>query len=263
MMILRSIKNLGLRIASALAGFFVWAWRSLFGEPLSLKEKAIAVGLLDSKCLPNFPTLIDETLYTLPAEIKNIKEEILNTDVLTIGEEVNKQIDKASKIHPCKVLSNVKNTYALGAAGGVATRAQKETQRDEAFTAKYKNSPGIEGWVSQVLSCRAKFAGLYNHIDDLKNTEGYIDLIIFNRLAIAVAYLIEVQEALKLAKEKYMPALNYTVKEAPITESHKKIKDNDYHTTAGAVAFFGQSSKKASKAEGIAEILHLVPPVRA
>lgn len=293
-MILNKIYNFALFIASAIAGFFIavtfWTISKafklhfrLFGkpwQPVTLKEKGMTAGLINRHGSPIPPALIDEDDFHLTQEQIELGEELKEkTHLENPGQKADKLIALAAKIHPCEVIENVKKSYAMGSVNGSACRSQEDLVKDEAFSRDYQGKKTIQGWTAEVLNCRAKYAAAFNHCDDLNNTEGLHDLLKFNRIASAIGYYLELEEALKNAKERFIYAINtiaegvkyrVAVDKDLVTSSGnilffsqgQKIKTNDKkpvikdisHPKAGDLAFFGgQALKKANEAEGIAE----------
>ena len=292
-MILNKIYNFGIRIASAIAGFFIsvtfWtlskAFRlhfRLFGKPLApvtLKEKGMTAGFINSRGQPR-DICIDENDFSLTEEQLALMEEVKQKNHLETAEQETKKLTAlAAIIYPCEAISGIKKSYALGAVNGVACRSHEDYLKDKDFQEEHEGKETVQAWVSHVIDCHAKYAAASNHCDDLNNTQDLPEILKFSRTAIAIHIFIELEEALKNAKKKFIHAINTVAEEVKyrvaadkdlVTSTGnilffskgQKIKTNDKkpviqdiaHPKAGDLAFFGgQALKKANEAEGIAE----------
>jgi len=226
-------------------------------KPLSLIDAAKAAGVLNEQLQNNPPEFTEEGEITLTAAHHELLKRLNEIDLAGLGEEVDNLIKQTSKIYPCEILRDVKKAYPLGAVGGGAARSQAETARDGAFKTQYENSNGIMRLICLVSECRANYAGLFNHVDDLANTQGYSDLIKFIRLGNALVFLVELEKAIKAAKEKYEEIVKLPIFFAP--KPIKQSKDNDYYSVTGDVLFLHEA-KKSRQLKGLSQAAEMAEP---
>lgn len=215
--------------------------------------KGIAAGIVDSKGIP-IVTVQEETDVKLTPVHQAVLDAILSWNIRPISERVNAIVETAKKINPCDILNNLPIAYPLGAADGVAVRALDETVADEAYNNKWRNSLGVNGYVCQVAKVWAVYACVYNHIDDLRNAKDYPAIRTITRMAMTIGYMEELKKELERERE-LRPKISVEAWEALKLKTNSSIIKRPKQPAIQSETL----SKKADKAEGIAETPRALP----